>query len=554
MKSKSARSNNNPMRILFSTLLLLTASAHATTIVLPDNAPDQVRLAAKEVRRYVYLRTGELLPIAAKADGPAISFTEDKALGEQGYRLAGDGKSLVISGGSPVAELYGAYAFVEKIGVRFYLHGDTIPDKKIPLEIPKLDEKHTPLFDLRGIQPFHDFPEGPDWWNQDDYLAYIGQLAKMRMNFIGLHCYPYRWENVPTKGHLMIGPEPLVWYGLPQDVNPDGTVKSSYPTWWDNTARSCGWPYAPIRTSDLSGGAGQLFPTDIYGPDVMKGLMPLPKTPEECNELFNRVGKQMGTVFAEARKLGVKTCVGGETPFTMPPALAEHLKSLGKDPNAPETLEALYEGAFLRITKAMPVDYVWLWTGEGALGHNPEGVKRDLMAAYKALKKVSPNTPLATCGWGFDPAYDAFLPKDCPMSGINASFGHAGPSPAMADIHGRPKWAIPWFENDSNLSGYQPWVGRMRQDAVEARRFGANGLFGLHWHTRSIMNNIAALAQAGWDQSYAQENNKSSQVSPSTISISGGDTGVYPDTLAIAKTDTPAVYRSFRYGMNGYKL
>ena len=44
-----------------------------------------------------------------------------------------------------------------------------------------------PLFALRGIQPFHDFPEGPDWWNRDQYLAMIGQLPKLRMNFFGLH-------------------------------------------------------------------------------------------------------------------------------------------------------------------------------------------------------------------------------------------------------------------------------------------------------------------------------------------------------------------------------
>ena len=37
-----------------------------------------------------------------------------------------------------------------------------------------------PLFAIRGIQPFHDFPEGPDWWNGDDYKAILGQLPKLR--------------------------------------------------------------------------------------------------------------------------------------------------------------------------------------------------------------------------------------------------------------------------------------------------------------------------------------------------------------------------------------
>lgn len=92
---------------------------------------------------------------------------------------------------------------VPRLGVRFYLHGDVVPDGKIPLRLPNLDETHAPLFETRGIQPFHDFPEGPDWWNRDDWLAYVSQLAKLRMDFLGLHCYP--------EGNNW--PEALVWIG-----------------------------------------------------------------------------------------------------------------------------------------------------------------------------------------------------------------------------------------------------------------------------------------------------------------------------------------------------
>lgn len=533
---------------LITIFLLLTLSpARSKGIFIAEGSP-QLQLAAKEIRRYVWLRTDVLLPISftkEKATEKGIILYVDPTLEAQQYRLKSDGKSLKISGGSDIAVLYGAYAFAEKLGVRFYLHGDVVPDGKIPLHIPKLNETRKPFFELRGIQPFHDFPDGPDWWNQDDYLAYVDQLAKMRMNFIGLHCYPYRWDKVPDKTERMIGPEPLVWFGLPQDINPDGTVKSSYPTWWDNTARQSGWPYGPLKTSEFTNGSAQLFPDDIYGPDVMDGLMPLPNTPEECNELFNRVGRQMGTVFAAAKKVGVKTCIGSETPFTMPPALAEHLKKLGKDPNAPETIAELYEGAFQRIAKVMPVDYYWLWTSEGALHNNPEAVKQDLLTAYKALKKTTGSViPMATCGWGFNPAYDSFLPKDCPMSGINAQFGHYGVSPAFADIQGRPKWAIPWFENDVNLIGYQPWVGRIRQDAVDARRFGADGLMGLHWHVKSMMNNIAALAQAGWDQSWVP---KGTDVSPVA---SGKGLEVLKETRSMPIDDYYEDFAKANFGAN----
>ena len=92
----------------------------------------------------------------------------------------------------------------------------------------------TPAFGTRGLQPFHDFASGPDWWNYQDYkvgqsgMAHDGvqaaavadeggrlrallsslspprshgqhvlhQLTKMQMNFIGLHTYPYSSQQV----------------------------------------------------------------------------------------------------------------------------------------------------------------------------------------------------------------------------------------------------------------------------------------------------------------------------------------------------------------------
>ena len=137
-----------------------------------------------------------------------------------------------------------------------------------------------PLFELRGIHPFHDFPEGPDWWNENDYKAIISQLPKLRMNFFALHTYPEKGPNA----------EPTVWIGLPEDIEPDGKVKFSYPSSYQNTLRG-NWGYAPKKTSEFNFGSSMLFERDDYGPEVMFGLMPEPKTPEQSNELFNRTGR-----------------------------------------------------------------------------------------------------------------------------------------------------------------------------------------------------------------------------------------------------------------------
>ena len=134
----------------------------------------------------------------------------------------GNKKAVWIVGGDSAGVLYGTYRFIEHLGVRFYLDGDVIPDEKIALELPQVDEVGKPLFEIRGIFPFHDFPEGPDWWDVDEYKAVIGQLPKMRMNFIGLHTYP---EKNPD--NQFGNSEPTVWIGIPQDIGPDGTVKFS---------------------------------------------------------------------------------------------------------------------------------------------------------------------------------------------------------------------------------------------------------------------------------------------------------------------------------------
>ena len=480
----------------------VAGSPRATVVVSVDANPMQL-LAAAEVRRYVYAATGVLLEVAAARGAAArFAFVREAALEPGAYRLRTRAGCLEISAADDQGLLYGAYAVAEKFGVRFYLHGDVVPDRRVPFAVPEVDEVARPIFRVRGILPFHDFPEGPDWWNEDDYLAYLGQLAKLRMNFIGLHTYP--------EGG--VGPEPLVWIGPAEDIRADGAVASGYSTFWHNTARAGTWGYSPMKTGEFAGGAGLLFPTDDYGPDVMAGLMPRPGTPDEANELFRRVGLQMGRVFAAARRLGVLTCVGTETPLTIPADLKARLAAAGRDPADPAVMKALYRGLFERIAKVMPADYYWLWTPEEWTWKNNtaeefEATLRDIRAAYDALRETGTSMQLATSGWVLGPvhdrsALDAALPKDVPMSAIHRAVGHEAIDAAYTRVRGRSTWAIPWMENDPNMIGYQPWAGRMRFDAVDARRHGCDGLIGIHWRTQALALNVAALAAAAWDQSW----------------------------------------------------
>ncbi len=484
-------------------VLISCSPKKSVTILLAEDASTLEKLAAKEIRRYVFLRTGELLALSdvVSYNTPIIDLTIDEELEDQEYHLNTDHQSLIISGGSPQAVLYGAYEFAEQLGIRFYLHGDVIPDKKIPFVLPELNIRKKPVFNLRGIQPFHDFPEGPDWWNEHDYKAIIVQLAKMKMNFIGFHTYPER-TDFDGDGYKA---EPLVWIGKEEDVNEDGTVNAGYPALHFHTYDST-WGYSSIKTADFSLGASQIFESDNYGADYMKNISSWPHTEQENIELFNNVGKVFNNVFSYAHSLDIKTSVGTETFVTIPVNMKKRYKIESEND---EEIKEIYRGMFTRISKAYPIDYYWLWTPEywtwqEVPEENVLKTEKDIMIAHETLTDLGSPFQLATCGWVLGPPndraqFDRVLPKDMPFSCINRGVGYSALEPGFQEIQDRSKWAIPWMEDDPDLISTQLWVGRLRKDALDAYRYGCDGLFGIHWRTRILGPNVSALAGAAWE-------------------------------------------------------
>ena len=568
----------------FFSLIFILATVFASckrpgqdaVILLGANSSPQERLAAAELRRYLYLRTDVLVPVQAKdsvehskrftwlvaAKGQALlaSALDEKlkaqvsSLGGEEYLIttvSSPGRTMVaIAGGNPVGALYGAYRYIEDgLGVRFYLHGDVVPDKKMPFQVAAVEARGKPLFPIRGIQPFHDFPEGPDWWNADEYKAVLAQLPKMGMNFIGLHTYP---EGNPNA-------EPTVWIGMAGEVGDKGKVAASYPSSWQNTMRG-NWGYEAKKTSDFHFGAADLFDEDAFGPEIMKGMMPEPKTPEEANTLFERAGRMLGDVCAFAAPLGIKTCIGTEAPLTIPAWVQNRLRSQGLNPGDPRVVKDLYKGIFERLARTSRPDYYWFWTNEGwtwsdAGRDQVRSVIQDLGLAIQGAKELNSPFKLATCGWVLGPPsdrdlFDRTLPKDITVSCINREVGKAPVDVSFSRISGRSKWVIPWLEDDPSLSSPQLWAGRMRRDAADALAYGCDGLLGIHWRTRILSANVKALARAAWEQ-------KTWNPEPVNLAkIIGPVNGVYvsfPDK-AIAGTDEPALYRDVRDKVFGYHL
>ena len=493
-------------------------------IAIRRDASELESFAANEVRRYVYLRTGKLLQVkrgVSAGECIAVSCKNAKFCGELGSDLkpqqftlttggAGDRKIWWIVGGDGVGTLYGAYRFAESLGIRFDLDDDVLPDTPFSGDWPELNETGKPQFALRGLQPFHDFSVGPDWWNLQDYQSLLSQMAKLRMNFIGLHTYP-SWNPAA-------GPEANVWIGPPEEVNAQGNVRSGYEAGVVTTRK--GWAVSPFPTSRYAAGAGLLFEADDYGPDFMLDCLEWPRTDDACAAMFNRYGDVQQKAFQHARRLGIKTCVGTELPLGVPKALASRLEARGMKPDDPAVIQRLYEGTFLRLMRKTPVDYYWLWAPEIWLGQEPgfkgweiasrANVERDLGLVEAAANAVKAPFGLATSGWRLGTRDDALwmdkhTPKSWAASSIATSLGRDPVEKAYGAMPNRAKWVIGWAEDDDAAGAHcctcwdlQLWAERMFANSAEAFLYGCDGMMAIHWRTAAIAPNISALAQAGW--------------------------------------------------------
>lgn len=151
---------------LFGTAMPAAAEENAIIVYPKDSALTELG-SAREIRRYLYLRTNRYVPVTAaerrplqkavlilvgQKDKPLVRqvIENDTELGStvaslqpQEFKLKTirntSSRCVLIAGGDSLGTLYGAYRFIEHLGVRFFLNGDVIPDKNIALELPDVD-------------------------------------------------------------------------------------------------------------------------------------------------------------------------------------------------------------------------------------------------------------------------------------------------------------------------------------------------------------------------------------------------------------------------------
>ena len=329
----------------------------------------------------------------------------------QAIPLSNMSMALLCIGSSPKSTSYSVFTLIERITpIRFHLDGDVLPDRTLPLpslqSIVKrihddvdISQLFAPAAAVRGIQPFHDFSEGPDWWNAEEYKHHFDQMHKLKMNFIGLHTYPLK--------------EPTVWTGVTDDINANGTVNKAYYSSYQNTGKGGDWGGVPGNTSGYVFGAHQIFSHECYGAEtqmnpeteivsnrtITEPLCPTPITTTAQRVFFDRVGSMFNDAFTYAKKLGHLTCVGIES------------GNLGiAKPNPNVSSVEYFKGIFSRINRTYPIDYFWIWTQEGWTPRGDANIPltdpsvqnpvKDMMAADQARKELGleDSLKLATCG------------------------------------------------------------------------------------------------------------------------------------------------------------
>lgn len=549
------------MKLIYICLFLLLSllplqAGEPQKIQLPEHPSRIMTYSGKELQKYIWQRCRLLLPVeerkADKQEKSIICLQVDSiSLGKEEYSIHRQQENLYIRGGSAVAVLYGVYAYAEHLGVRFALHGDILPDEKFNGSLYDCPEiKGKPLFEKRGLLPFHDFPEGPDLWDADMYKSCITQMTKMKLNFFSLHTYP----------HV----EPNVWIGLAEDVLPNGNVSYSYPTSLANTARSTSWGYSAMDTRDYSSGAASLFADSAFMSPVLNGV-PWPKDSVQMNTVFNRTGNLFNEVFSMGQNLGIQFCVGLESPISIPGRVRERLKQKGINPDSKEAVYELYKGVFTRIKKAHPLDYFWLWSPEGWTWGTPskasvEATIADVNIARQALTEVLPSCGFGVSGWVLGPPdnkclFDSVLPENDFVASLSRLCGQERLDLGYHQLpDSRFSFPILWMEDDPALTTPQFWVGRLRSDLAEAYGAGCKGVNANFWRTSSIAPNLMAYAQGCWEQKewnpfWGKEFKV--QLAKSDIRKGGVGRNYYKH---IKGTEDQYLYNTQRYDIKGYKI
>jgi hypothetical protein len=149
---------------------------------IATRGPDDVvmRFAAEEMARYAAKVTGEGASVGEAGPGANLLLQVDPRVGPgDAFLLRSGSEGLTIAAGAPRGVLYGVYAYLESLGVRFPFPGEeheVVPRRGLALD--GRDRREAPSFARRGMT-FSGTPENARGW--------IDFCGKHRINWVFHH-------------------------------------------------------------------------------------------------------------------------------------------------------------------------------------------------------------------------------------------------------------------------------------------------------------------------------------------------------------------------------
>ncbi|MFA6127300.1 MAG: carbohydrate-binding protein [Bacteroidales bacterium] len=473
----------NLTTLLFLAIFTIFSSFSQTGVIfISPNATEIEQYASLELQRYLFQVTGEKLEIQTseanikpgsfilgqRSSNPQIQKMIKDQAGPQGYIIRRIKDNIIIAGSDPEGVLYGVYGLLEDhYGVGFYLGGDVLPEKKLPLMPVALNETKTPAIAIRGFLPWTNFPQSATSYSWDDWKFIIDQMAKMRFNF--LHIHNYNGEA----GH--------------NEMYHNFSVNGILSRVWMATARTGhGWACPGWDVNQYRFGASELFGDYDFGADVALHNETL------TNEQVFRKGISMfQKVIGYAHRRGVKIGLGLDIDLVLPEYKMES--------DDPKVIAAQVH----EVTTNYPdLDYLLCFQSENIASKTELWKKwrRVFDGFYKGMKEKSPKTRLAVAGWGINPVNTATLPADVICAPISAYSDGCETGAIYGD---REYWGCPWLERDFNSSEYYYPYNMNLSNTIKAwnnRAPNMKGFYCLTWRlTDAIDPKMSFMSKAAWN-------------------------------------------------------
>lgn len=494
-------------------------------IVLPPRADAVAKLAASELARFLYTLTGVPSPVIddVPKTGAAILLGLERAravgapadepqLREDGYVIQAWKHRvmdvIIVAARRSRGLLYGVYALLEEFGVGFYLGGETFPEGRPPAVLPHgFCRVDNPAFKVRAHSLMNNTIIGRTGWGEDDYRAYLNQLARLRCNTL---CWGWGFDH-----------DAEMWEEEGGRVSNARPIMSSMTKPWRALAE--------LRTSQFHFGTGDYFDEEIFGnPALAAHRDPIAQRQAICAAVRRamRMAKANGLdiVAGFTAPVGdVNDPVDPTDRKVQEQFRRRVIRFLERYPDTDCFLLGNHEsggcsgtrpptghGSARRLFESQRPIFAYLGNGRRIW----EAIRfgRFAQMAYDIIRKEAPRVKMGISGSGGDLwmcfgdyylGYDKLLPPETIFAGnenldttTSRQVGRVWEQLPAA----RERWAVPVMENDnSDFWTPQPYVDGMRDLAQDALRKGCQGLIVLTWRARDFEEEVGFAARFAWN-------------------------------------------------------